>query len=95
MPVFGETSGSQGSEKMPVCWVVAPCSLAEVNRRFRGTCCLHLQGDHLLNVAKLLPDYNDAEIHRSYFLHLDTANLSPLLVINTELLQIRESLTDS
>jgi hypothetical protein len=29
--------------KMAVFWVVAPCSLVEVYRRFRGTCCLHHQ----------------------------------------------------
>jgi hypothetical protein len=27
--------------KMAVFWVAAPCSLAEVYRRFRGVCCLH------------------------------------------------------
>jgi hypothetical protein len=27
---------------MAVFWVVAPCSLVEVYRRFRGTCCLHI-----------------------------------------------------
>jgi hypothetical protein len=26
-------------------WDVAPCSLVEVYRRFRGACCLHHQGD--------------------------------------------------
>jgi hypothetical protein len=30
---------------MAVFWVVAPCSLVEVYQRFRGTCCLHHQGD--------------------------------------------------
>jgi hypothetical protein len=30
---------------MRVFWVVAPCSLGEVYRRFRGACCLHHQGD--------------------------------------------------
>jgi hypothetical protein len=30
---------------MAVFWVVAPCSLVEVNRRSRGACCLHHQGD--------------------------------------------------
>jgi hypothetical protein len=30
---------------MAVFWVVAPCSLVEVYRRFRGACCLHHQGD--------------------------------------------------
>jgi hypothetical protein len=31
--------------KMAVVWVLAPCTLIEVYRRFRGTCCLHDQGD--------------------------------------------------
>jgi hypothetical protein len=31
--------------KMTVFWVVAPCRLIEVNKRFTGTCCLHHQGD--------------------------------------------------
>jgi hypothetical protein len=30
--------------KMAVLWVVAPCSLVEVYRRFRGVYCLHHQG---------------------------------------------------
>jgi hypothetical protein len=34
------------STKIAVFWVVAPCSLVEVHRRFRGTCCLHHQGHH-------------------------------------------------
>jgi hypothetical protein len=34
--------------KMAVFWVVAPCSLVEVYQRFRGTCCLHHQGDEVL-----------------------------------------------
>jgi hypothetical protein len=29
------------SMKMAVFWVVAPCSLVEVHRRFRSACCLH------------------------------------------------------
>jgi hypothetical protein len=31
--------------EVAVFWVVAPCSLVEVNRRFRGACGLHHQGD--------------------------------------------------
>jgi hypothetical protein len=31
--------------KMIAFWLVAPCSLAEANRRFRGSCWLHHQGD--------------------------------------------------
>jgi hypothetical protein len=33
------------SMKMAVFWVVAPCSLVEVYRRFRGASCLHHQGN--------------------------------------------------
>jgi hypothetical protein len=33
------------SMKMAVFCVVAPCSLVEVYRRFRGACYLHHQGD--------------------------------------------------
>jgi hypothetical protein len=33
------------SMKMTVFWEVAPCSLAEVRRRFGGACCLYHQGD--------------------------------------------------
>jgi hypothetical protein len=29
------------SMKMAVFWVVAPCGLVEVYRRFTGACCLH------------------------------------------------------
>jgi hypothetical protein len=32
-------------KKMTVFWVVAPCSLVEIYRRFRGACCLHHLGD--------------------------------------------------
>jgi hypothetical protein len=31
--------------KMAVFWVVAPCSLVEIYRPFRGACCLHHQDD--------------------------------------------------
>jgi hypothetical protein len=56
--------------KMAVNCVVAPCSLIEVFQRFRGTCCLHHQGDedggskHLRNVGKLLPDYTVLQSRR-------------------------------
>jgi hypothetical protein len=35
------------SMKMAVFWVVAPCSLVDVNHRFRGTYCLYHHGDEL------------------------------------------------
>jgi hypothetical protein len=31
--------------EMAVFWVVAPCSLVEAYRLFRGACCLHHQGN--------------------------------------------------
>jgi hypothetical protein len=39
--------------KMAVFWDIAPCSLAEVYRRFRGACCRHHQGDHPRRRKKL------------------------------------------
>jgi hypothetical protein len=33
------------SMKMTVFWNVAPCSLVEIDRRFRDSYCLHHQGD--------------------------------------------------
>jgi hypothetical protein len=36
------------SMMIAVFWVVAPCSLVEVYRRFRGILCLHHQGDKSL-----------------------------------------------
>jgi hypothetical protein len=33
------------SMKMAVFWNVAPCSLVDIDRRFRGTYCFHHQGD--------------------------------------------------
>jgi hypothetical protein len=38
-----EPSGSTKEGKFPVLWYVAPCSLVEIIRRFRGAYCLHLQ----------------------------------------------------
>jgi hypothetical protein len=48
--------------KMAVFWVLTPCSLVEVYRRFRGACCLHHQGDERLllvgNVASRVLCYH-------------------------------------
>jgi hypothetical protein len=41
----GEISGYHGDEYEDVLWDVAPCSLVEIDRRFRGAYCLHHQGD--------------------------------------------------
>jgi hypothetical protein len=33
-------------------WVVASCSLVDVYQRFRGRCCLHYQGDEMMEAAR-------------------------------------------
>jgi hypothetical protein len=43
--VFLSLWSANFSLKTTVFWVVAPCSLIEVYRRFRCACCLHYQGD--------------------------------------------------
>jgi hypothetical protein len=57
------------STKITAFWVVALCSFLEVDRRFRGTYCLHNQDDAnhvgdisstcLGNVGLLLQDYTE------------------------------------
>jgi hypothetical protein len=37
--------GTINNMKMAVFWVVAPCSLVDINRCFRGACCFHHQSD--------------------------------------------------
>jgi hypothetical protein len=52
------------STKMDVFWVVTPCCLVEVYRRFRGPCCLHHQG--LMMEANFYPTtrrYNPEDSH--------------------------------
>jgi hypothetical protein len=34
------------SMKTAVFWVVAPCSLVDIDQSFRGAYCLHHEGDH-------------------------------------------------
>jgi hypothetical protein len=64
--------------KMNVLWAVAPCSVVEVYRRFRGACCLHHQvflhhrpddvgSKHLWNVGKCLPDYTAQQLRIQSF----------------------------
>jgi hypothetical protein len=49
MSLFGQAACNgllkNYTTKMAVFWVVAPCSLLEVYRRFTGVCCLHHQSD--------------------------------------------------
>jgi hypothetical protein len=41
---FGKLRNRWWIRKMAIFWVVAPCCLVEVYRRFRGAYCLHYQG---------------------------------------------------
>jgi hypothetical protein len=71
------------SMKMAVFCTVAPCTLVEVYRRFRGACCLHQHGypyygdsTHLWNVGKTstrLHGANNSE--DSHLLRLKSLNL--------------------
>jgi hypothetical protein len=50
------------SMKITVFWDDAPCSLVEMDQRFRGAYCPYYHGDdggskHLWNVGQFLPDY--------------------------------------
>jgi hypothetical protein len=57
--------------KISVFWVVAPCSLVEVYQRFKGSCCLHHQGDEgaastsetLVNFFQTTRRYNPEDSH--------------------------------
>jgi hypothetical protein len=49
--------------EMAVFWVVAPCSLVEVYRRFRDVCCLHHQGDESVNFYETSRCNNQEDIH--------------------------------
>jgi hypothetical protein len=62
------------STKMAVFWVVAPCSLVDVYRRFRGPCFLHHQGrpddgdsKDLWDIGTHLPDHTALQPRRQSF----------------------------
>jgi hypothetical protein len=42
---------------MAVFWVIAPCSLVEVYRRFRGDYCLHNQGAEAASTSETLVNF--------------------------------------
>jgi hypothetical protein len=54
---IGEISGSHGDEYEGVFWNVAPCSLVEVYRRFRGACCLRHQGMRVIFLMNIFSFY--------------------------------------
>jgi hypothetical protein len=83
------------STKMAVFWVVAPCSLVEVYKRFRGPCCLHHQGDRgkgLWNVDKLLPDYTALQPRRQPSSHVRMFHIQNHLTEFDKILCWRSSL---
>jgi hypothetical protein len=50
--------------KMAVLWVLTLCSLADVYHHFRGTCCLHHQGDKtMVNFYQTTQHYNPQDSH--------------------------------
>jgi hypothetical protein len=67
------------SRKMAVVWVVAPCRLVWVYRRFRGLYCLQRQSDDrptdggrtdLWNTGKLIPVYTALQPRRQTFMYV-------------------------
>jgi hypothetical protein len=51
---IGEISCFHGDEKkMTVFWIVEPCSLVQVYRRFRGAYCLYHQDDQEVNTSEM------------------------------------------
>jgi hypothetical protein len=51
------------NKKMAVFWVVAPCGLGEVYRRFRGACCLHIW-------THFIPDYMAQQSERQPYCNI-------------------------
>jgi hypothetical protein len=95
--VSGPITGLKPSSemKMAVFWVVAACSLIEVYRRFRGTCCLHHQGTHrpddvgntsLVNYYQTTGRYNPEDSHLQ--------NLKWLSIIETSTLDDGDSVSN-
>jgi hypothetical protein len=51
---------------MAAFWVVAPCSLVEVYRRFRSPCCLHNQSDGIL-IALMMDAASTSETSVNFY----------------------------
>jgi hypothetical protein len=73
---------------MTVFWDIAPCSLAEVYRRFRGS-------KHLLNVGELLPDYTAQQPGRQLSSHSppSESEISPVRITFEENGKFRHKIT--
>jgi hypothetical protein len=52
---------------MAVFWVVAPCSLVAVYRPFRGTCCIHHQGDASSIIALMMEATGSSETSAYFY----------------------------
>jgi hypothetical protein len=64
--------------KMAVSWDVAPCSLIDIDRRFRGVYCrLHNDDKYYWNVGQYLPDYTVQHPRRQPSLRKINLNLMP------------------
>jgi hypothetical protein len=63
---------------MAIFWVVALCSLAEGNQRFRGPCCLHHQGDKSL-IALMMEAVRTSET----LVHGATTQKTAIFVLTT------------
>jgi hypothetical protein len=61
--------------KMAVFWVLAPCNLKEVYRRFRGVCCLHHQGDESHETTR----HDNPEVSHLHTHHCE--NLKSYLIV--------------
>jgi hypothetical protein len=72
--------------KMTVVRVVAPCSLIEFYRHFRGVCCLHRQGDKTsVNVYQTTRRNNPEDTNLRY-LHVLLKIISPVACLSIVLL---------
>jgi hypothetical protein len=72
------------SKKIAVIWDVVPCSLIEIDGRFRGSYCLSHQGrcphggdsKYLSNFSHFLRDYTAQHSRQSYSVQIQFVGLS-------------------
>jgi hypothetical protein len=65
---------------MTVFWDVAPCSHVQIDRRFRGDCCLHHQGDELAAREKVCWETGRKRQRLGPLLYLNPLYASYLLI---------------
>jgi hypothetical protein len=64
-----------GGVKIAVFWVVAPCCLVQVYRRFTRACCLHLQGINL-TTRRNNPEDSHLQVFRNLLSYYSYTHLS-------------------